>query len=67
MKDVMRDHLLRQNHFAYRNVSHIKNTKTVCEYREKALWEFDKSLCKAKKVVKAIRLSCPSTGAHVIY
>jgi len=35
MKDVMRDHL-HQNHCAYQNVCHIKNTKTVCEYREKA-------------------------------
>jgi hypothetical protein len=27
---------------------HIKYTKTVSEYWEKAPWEFDKSLCKAK-------------------
>jgi hypothetical protein len=47
-KDVMRDHLLRQHHWAWKNVCHINNTKTVCEYREKAPWEFDKSLCKAK-------------------
>lgn len=48
MKDVIRDHLLHQNHCAHQNVCHIKNTKTVCEYRQKAPWEFDKSLCKAK-------------------
>jgi hypothetical protein len=27
---------------------HIKYTKTVSEYWEKAPWEFDKNLCKAK-------------------
>jgi hypothetical protein len=43
----VRDHL-HQNHYVYQNVCHIKNTKTVCEYREKAPWKFYKNLCRAK-------------------
>jgi hypothetical protein len=48
VKDVIRDHLLHQNHCAHQNVCHIKKTTTVCEYREMASWELDKSLCKEK-------------------
>lgn len=43
----MRDHLLHQKHCAYQNVCDIK-TQRLYEYRKKAPWEFNKSLCQAK-------------------
>jgi hypothetical protein len=67
MKDVMRDHL-HQNHCAYQNVCHIKKHKDYVNIGRRHHGNFIKAYVKQKqKVVKAIRLSCPSTGAHALY